>query len=240
MKENICTIPINDIFMLKDGCPVCNMYSMLEKQYVEYVTGSAMMESSVRIETNKKGFCHNHFEMMVNSDNRLSNALILETHLEEIIKNYNFSLNRRNVDKKTIKDIDILNNSCFVCDKVLNDIDHFFATVFVEWQKSPKFKELYKEQPYICLNHYSLIMDTASGKRGISRKNMKDFYSDTTKLTYNYLKNLKDDITHFASMFDYRSQGKSWGNSKDAIERSVEFLTSKKVFKKLNNKEEKE
>lgn len=57
MKETICTIPINDIFMPKDGCPICRMEDMLEKQYVKFITGDAMMEPNIRIETNKKGFC---------------------------------------------------------------------------------------------------------------------------------------------------------------------------------------
>lgn len=56
MKETICTIPINDIFMPKDGCPICRMEDMLEKQYVKFITGDAMMEPNIRIETNKKRF----------------------------------------------------------------------------------------------------------------------------------------------------------------------------------------
>ena len=56
MKETICTIPINDIFMPKCGCPFCRMESMLEEQYVKFITGDAMMEPNIRIETNKKGF----------------------------------------------------------------------------------------------------------------------------------------------------------------------------------------
>ena len=64
MKENICTIPINDIFRPKDGCPLCRMEKMLEEQYIEIITGDAMMEPNIRIETNKKGFCGNHFDKM--------------------------------------------------------------------------------------------------------------------------------------------------------------------------------
>ena len=56
MQETICTIPINDIFAETDGCPICRMYKMIEKQYVEYITGAAMMAPDVRVETNKKGF----------------------------------------------------------------------------------------------------------------------------------------------------------------------------------------
>ena len=43
------------------------------------------------------------------------------------------------------------------------------------------------------------------------------------------MKELKSDITHFCSMYDYRNRGGDWGNSKDSIERSVAFLTGKNV-----------
>ena len=65
MKENICTIPINDIFRETDGCPLCRMRDMVEEQYVEYITGSAMMAPNIRGSTNEKGFCHHHYEMMM-------------------------------------------------------------------------------------------------------------------------------------------------------------------------------
>ena len=64
MKEDIRTIPINDIFLQKKGCPFCTMEKMLEKNQVAYIVGDAMMEPNTRIETNKKGFCHRHFSMM--------------------------------------------------------------------------------------------------------------------------------------------------------------------------------
>jgi hypothetical protein len=31
-------------------------------------------------------------------------------------------------------------------------------------------------------------------------------------------------------MFDYRNEGADWGNSRDSIERSVEFLTGEKII----------
>lgn len=230
MKENICTIPINDIFMPKDGCPICRMYSMLEERYVEYITGAAMMEPSVRIETNKKGFCHKHFQQMVQNGNRLSNALILESHLQEILDLRMPSQKKNKPDKKLLSSLDELFNTCYVCDRIEHDMHHFFATIFVQFQKDEEFKNLYKEQPYICLEHYSMLMKAAN--KGISSKIMAEFYKVTTSLTENYLQSLKNDITHFCSMFDYRNNGGDWGNSKDAIERSVLFLTSQKVEEK--------
>ena len=86
MKPNITTIPITDLFSETEGCPICRMRRMLEEQYVEYITGDAMMAPDVRIQTNKTGFCHRHLSMMVNTGPRLSNALLLQTHIDELRK----------------------------------------------------------------------------------------------------------------------------------------------------------
>ena len=34
-------------------------------------------------------------------------------------------------------------------------------------------------------------------------------------------------MTHFCRMFDYRSAGGDWGNSRDAIERAMAWLTAR-------------
>ncbi|MEE1218473.1 MAG: DUF6062 family protein [Ruminococcus sp.] len=232
MKETICTIPINDIFMPKDGCPICRMEAMLENQYVNFITGDAMMEPSIRIETNKKGFCHRHFSQMFEKGQKLPNALILESHLQEIIDNFMPKKLKGKPDKKQLEGIRTLENSCYVCDRIKSDMYHFMATVFVEWAKGEEFRKLYNEQEFICLKHYSFVMDDAMAKGGVPSKYMADFYAETAGLTKKYLESLKGDITHFCSMFDYRSRGQEWGTSIDAIERSIAFLTGEKPFGK--------
>ena len=228
MKETICTIPINDIFMPKDGCPFCRMEKMLEEQYVKFITGDAMMEPNIRIETNKKGFCHRHFSQMFEIVQKLPNALILESHLQEIIDNYMPKKLKGKPEKKQLEGIKKELDSCYVCDRIEWDMKHFAATIFVEWAKGEEFHRLYNEQPFICLKHYSFIMKTATGKGGMPSKHLADFHAETAALTKNYLESLKIDITHFCSMFDYRSKGQEWGTSKDSIERSIEFLTGEK------------
>ena len=69
MAEKIYTIPINEAFdktleSETPDCPLCLLRRMLEKNEIERITGAAMMEPDVRIETNKKGFCRRHFDMM--------------------------------------------------------------------------------------------------------------------------------------------------------------------------------
>lgn len=228
MRETICTIPINDIFTPKDGCPICRMEEMLEEQYVKFITGDAMMEPNIRIETNKKGFCHRHFSQMAAQGQKLPNALILESHLQEIIDSLMPKNLRGKPDKKKLEEIKTELSSCYVCDRVEHDMRHFMATVFAEWAKGEDFRRLYNEQPFICLKHYSFIMDAACTKGGLPSKHLADFHAETAALTKKYLLSLKTDISHFCSMFDYRNRGRDFGSSKDAIERSIEFLTGEK------------
>lgn len=223
MKETICTIPVNDIFNLHDGCPFCRMYEMLENQYATFITGSAMMDPETRVATNKKGFCPRHFEKIVEVGKRLPVALILETHLDHLLENY-LPKKGGKPDKKALARIDEINNSCYICDRIRFDVEHFLQTVFVEWANSREFRELYKSQDFICLEHYSQVMKYAG--TNMSSKHLAGFHDDTLALTRSYLETLKADTTHFCRMFDYQNRGADWGNSKDAIERDITFLTA--------------
>lgn len=224
MKENICTIPINDIFRDKDGCPFCRMYGMLEERYVDFITGSAMMNPDVRIVTNEKGFCNHHFNMMYDLGRKLPNALLLQTHLSKIIDDCLPKKCGSKPDKKQLQKAEQLLSSCYVCDKIEADMIHLLATVFDSWQKDSKFAELYKSQEYVCLRHYVFVMKAATGKGGLSSKFLLSFYEATSALCKNQAQLLEDDITHFCNMFDYRNKDGDFKNSKTAIIRSIDFL----------------
>ncbi len=237
MREDITTIPINDVFEPHDGCPLCRMRDMLEERSTVYITGAAMMEPDVRIKTNEKGFCYRHFSMMLKCGTRLSNALILESHLDKIKTEFIPKDVKGKPDKKKIAAIRALQKSCFVCEQVEWGMAHMYQTIFSSYATDSEFKKLYNSQQFICMEHYADLM-TAAMNRGISAKVLPEFYADTSRLAGGYLEVLKNDVTHFCSMFDYRSKGQDWGNSKDAIERSIEFLTSERINNTKENTQE--
>ena len=84
MRNDITSIPVSEVFEPRDGCPICRMRDRLEERVVEYITGAAMMEPDVREDTNKQGFCITHYRQMLKRRNRLSVALMLESHLAEV------------------------------------------------------------------------------------------------------------------------------------------------------------
>lgn len=222
MKETICTIPVNDIFMEKKGCPFCRMYDMLEQQYAEFITGSAMMDPETRVATNKKGFCKKHFEKITEVGKRLPNALILQTHLQEILDNYFPKNTHSKPDKKKLQALDEMLHTCYICDRIQHDVEHFLRTVFKEWETNPEFRKLYQEQEFICLDHYRMV--TTISLKGVPSKHLADFHQDTANLAKNQLELLIKDTSHFCKMFDYQSRGADWGTSRDAIERDLRFL----------------
>lgn len=223
MREDICSIPISEIFEPKDGCPFCRMRDMLEDRMATYITGAAMMEPDVRVETNKQGFCKDHFEMILQRGSRLSVALILESLLDEIGRDI-FPDEPKTPVKKVLANADRRRHSCFVCDSLEKNMEHLSSTVIKLWQTEPEFRELYAAQTHICLNHYSFILRAA---QKMPKKNFTPFAAETKRLSKNYLDTIKADTTHFCRMFDYRNAGGDWGNSRDAIERSITYITGR-------------
>ncbi len=226
MRESILTIPISEILEPKDGCPICRMRNMLESRTIEYIMGAAMMEPDVRIETNRAGFCHIHFQQMLKQKNRLSLALMLQTHLEEVDRQI-FTRKKlfepKNLKQKKLSEI---NSTCFVCEKVDWGMERLMKTFF-EMYSHADIKKLMSEQECICLPHYDMLLSLAPTY--LQKGELDSFNELIGELTKNYIKQLYDDVSHYCSMYDYRNTGKDadWGNSKDSIERAIQFLVSR-------------
>lgn len=226
MRESILTIPISEILEPRDGCPICRMRDMLEQRTVEYIMGAAMMEPDVRIETNRAGFCHVHFQQMMKQKNRLSLALMLQTHLAAVDQQL-FSRKKlfepKNARKQKLSQI---NESCFVCEKVDWGMERLMRTFF-EMCTHADIKQLMSEQEYICLPHYDLLQSLAPAY--LQKQELDSFTKMISDLTEKYIASLYEDVSHYCNMYDYRNTGKDadWGNSKDSIERAIKFLVSR-------------
>lgn len=227
MRDSILTIPVNEIFESKSGCPFCTMRNMLEERCVEFIMGDAMMEPDVRIETNKTGFCKTHYDMMLGQKNRLSLALMLSTHLAEIEKNLSARKGLLPSKKAKTSKVSEVTTSCFICSKVEKQMQRLMVTFFEMYTKSDDFRNLFKSQEKLCLCHYDSLISISS--QHLSKKIIGEFTQDCTNLVKKELSTLIEDTVHFTKMFDYRNTGKNadWGNSRDAIERAINFLTTR-------------
>ncbi len=230
MRESILTIPVNEVFEPKEGCPICRMRDTVEEHICEYIMGAAMMEPDVRMETNELGFCLTHFEMLMQQNNRLSLGLMLNSYLENARKNIfekkSLFFSKSAKQKKSAE----IEQTCFVCSKVQWGIDHMLETVFTMYLKDPKFKNLFKAQEYICVPHYNMLSIKAGEK--LQKGDLASFNADLDKLLEDYIKQLNSDVNDFCNSFDYRNAGKlhtpEMEHVRSSVERSISFLTGRK------------
>ena len=147
---------------------------------------------------------------------------ILQTQIDDLRKKAFPKKETDAPDKKNLAAIRENAHTCYVCDRIEHDILHLLATVYVQFGADSDFRRQYAAQDFICLD-----------KKAMDKQTAQEFFRVTNKLSKGYMDTLYDDVTHFTTMFDYRNAGGDYKNSKDAIERSVRFLTSYPVDENL-------
>ena len=225
MRDDICTIPVSEVFEVNDGCPICRMRDTIEKRIVEYILGDAMMEPDVRIETNRVGFCENHYNIMMSQRGRLQLALILQTHIDEInnnvFKKSLFTSSARRGEKASK-----ISDTCFICDKIEYGLSRMIDTIYRCYEKERDFRELFNTQSMFCLPHYERLIS------GIDKRNMKhygsEFAHNLTRITGDYSKELYKNISEYCAMYDYRAKKEEASvESKVSVEKTVAFLNGR-------------
>ena len=229
--EQIYTIPVNEAFDASAenhacGCPMCALYNRLEENELDLILGASMMEPDVRQKTNEQGFCHRHYGMMFTRKNRLGLGLILESHFEKVKRDLSgegLAALFGGAGNDAIKKLGKLEESCYVCGRIENNLSRMFDTVLLLYRQDSAFRRKLAAQPYFCLPHYRRLLMLA--KAGMNKKEFAEFYETISQLERRYAETLAGDVSWFCKKFDYRYQDEPWNNAKDAVERSIRFLT---------------
>ena len=259
MKERIYTIPINESFEQDTECPLCVCERKLENDALEYTVGSAMMEPDCRIETNRTGFCAEHFAKLYNlQKDRLPLALVIDTHMSEQIKDIEeiYSKHKKTIDSlgsktnleafsenlkgrksasgKAIEELldklTTLKGTCAVCCKIDKNMDRLIDNTLYLYKKEPQFKKKYNESKGFCLKHMEGLLIKA--REIFSPTFQAEFLAELIPLEISELKRINEEVNYFTKMFDYRNSEADWKNSKDAVPRSIEKLTGTSELKR--------
>lgn len=228
--EQIYTIPVNEAFEAVQseehaGCPFCRLKKKLEEDELSIILGASMMEPDIRIKTNEAGFCHDHFGKMLEKGNRLSLALILESHLAEMEKKLTSgglsSMMKGGVPKRLSDAVE----SCYICDRIEYSFSRMVSTAVMLWETDAAFRKKCGQQEYICLPHVAEFL--AAGKAGMSKKVYADFEKSVMKVAVRRMSEVREGIAAFVKKFDYRYAGEALDNAAGAPEAAVEFLSGK-------------
>ena len=230
MAETIYTIPINEAFDAcaeseAPQCPLCRLYNKFEADELDLILGASMMEPDVRIKTNKEGFCRVHYDMMLERKNRLGMALMLQSHLGEIAESFKpsgISSLFSSLGSGLAGRLGNIEKSCYICGRIECSFEKLTENIMYLWESDSVFRKKIQSQKMFCLPHFRILSEQSAQK--MSKKTHKEFYSSVMEVTENYFNSVRGDVDHFCRKFDYRFQDEPWGNSKNAVEKSVKFL----------------
>ena len=228
--EQIYTIPVNEAFDATlasetPECPFCALFKKLEEDELDIILGASMMEPDIRQKTNEMGFCLDHWKKMLVRRRRLGMGLILESHLAEVKRKLAPTARDlvSGVGTSALSELLTLEEDCYVCSRIGNNLSAMTATAVYLYQVDPAFEAKFKKQKMFCLVHFRAMMDYA--KKKLQKKTFRPFYECAYGILDSYLTTLTADVSWFCKKFDYRYDEEPWYNSKDSIERAIRFLS---------------
>lgn len=235
MNEQIYTIPVNEAFDADCECPLCYLEKKLEDESVEYSLGAAMMEPDYRIKSNAMGFCNRHFSQMTELPNKLSLALVLDTHLEEVrqklhkdIKSISEASEKKGRlfgkrNSSSAERLHEINSSCIICEQINHTMERYIRVIFFMWCKDDEFKQKFINSKGFCLKHFEQLLNLSS--KHLNGKNLRSFLELLTSKEEEELLKLQEDIHKFTLKFDYRNRDMELGNAEQAPLRAVEKIS---------------
>ena len=233
MKEKIYTIPVNEAFDQVSECPFCILHKKLEGEILDYILGPSYMEEDVRSQTDKLGFCKEHYRQMFNGGNRLGLALMLETHIKKINRDmeellYQELASLENKKKLFAKNSavspfaeyeTVLKDSCYACSRMDDRMNSYFSTFFHLWKTEEEFRNKVKNGNGFCLEHFGRILQ--EGKDKLNPDTYSQMVQVLIPIQKNNFKRLEEELEWFIKKFDYRFKDEPWKNSKDSVERGI-------------------
>ncbi len=245
MKETIYTIPVNEAFETPCECPLCALENRFETDRVNYYLGPSLMEPENRIETNEKGFCAKHFAMMYDTrTNRLGLGLILHTHMKEqnqALEKLSGSAAREEGGKKSffsslkgggdhaklaeqlLKRIDAQQAECCICRDLVKTMERYCEVITHLYFAEKEFRERFDGGLGFCMPHFAMLLRAA--REFLSGAKQEEFLGRLIRMQLENLRRIEGEVEWFTKKFDYRNQDADWGNSRDAVPRSIEKLT---------------
>jgi hypothetical protein len=223
------------------NCPLCALFEKAEQMEIERSLGGSVMEPDTRIRVNESGICLKHHGQLFLQKNRLGHALLADSHTKEVLKKLDqlsppaFSGGLRSMFgngsdsgiAKLAQDLEGLCKSCVICESIATHMNRYLYTFIHLWKNETKFKKMWESSKGVCLPHAAELLRHA--QKHLSPGNQKDFADALLALLKSALAEDEKDLEWFTLKFDYRNQDKPWGNSKNALERTIGRLRGRFV-----------
>lgn len=248
MQDTIYTIPVTEAYENSCECPLCVLESRFEQDRIRYYLGPSLMEPENRIETNDLGFCGRHFTMMYETRaNRLGLGLILDTYMTEQNarigrmtaaggsdaessgkKSFLSALKPQAKDSAKAADAILAywkehEQSCCICRDQEKTMERYLEVILHLYFSQKEFRDRFDGGMGYCMRHFTQLL--AYGRKHLSGQKQDTFLTNLLRQQQENLERLQGEVHWFTKKFDYRNADAPWGNSRDALPRSIRKMT---------------
>jgi hypothetical protein len=174
---------------------------------------------------------------MYDYGNALGNALIMQTYLTRLIKEFHEEAESYKAPakrplfggkKKDAKNENGLlqwsqekTSTCYICRRNEANMHRYYLTFFA-LLKEPEFRKRVEEGKGFCMHHFAQLIENA--EQMLPNAHRQWFCDTVVKVMEDNLERVKEDLDWFVGMFDYRNAGRDWKNSRDAVSRTMQKL----------------
>ena len=208
MRQHIDTAPIWEVYKQDCECPLCLLQAKVESANVNYFLGESVMEPDQRIEVNQKGFCPRHFKQLYDAAGK------------PIFKRIG-PKKGASVAESAAKIADF-SQKCVLCERLNDNMERYIYTILYMYRHEAEFPALFARSKGMCLKHYRETLEMSP--KHLSGEMLEKFVDTLADLEVENFERLEKELEWFTLKFDYRNEDKPWGNSRDAVKRSVNKL----------------
>ena len=115
-----------------------------------------------------------------------------------------------------------LEDKCVMCERVHENMQRYIYTILYMYKHEAEFPKLLEGSKGMCLKHYAETLKMAP--EHLSGEALRRVIETLTNLETANVQRVADELEWFTRKFDYRNDNKPWGNSRDAVERSLNKL----------------
>ncbi len=223
MAYHIDTGLIKDKMKVDCECPLCEIQSIVEEQFLYEFLNDAVMEDNTRLKVNALGFCGKHFDMLYNRQNKLSVALQISTRVDTILKSVTEVKNLGGA-KKQADALDKLSKTCIICDLTKESMVKYYKTIAQMFAREDTFYKTLLGTKGFCLKHYAELLRYSSSA-GFATKEYIQLLSGLQKRN---MQRLQTELNGFCKKHDYRNANVPLGSSETALPRMSVKLYGKK------------
>ncbi len=101
-------------------------------------------------------------------------------------------------------------------------MDRYLDVIMYLWSKEADFRKLFSEKKGFCLVHLRMLIEAS--QKYLKAAESERFLSQLMEQQIENLDRIEKELDWFTKKFDYRNNDAPWGNSKDALPRSIQKL----------------